>query len=186
MNKTDKEIIGKKEAVTRLIDTAIEMFFADMDSFSINLLVKSAYQVISDQMKRKYGDNYYGYARVKHLVEDDDYQGKVVKLFHEDASFAKHSDRIGDSEKEIEFWPDGVELFLGLAISEYCTLFGEATNNQKKFLQYLSYSKPEAMKEPYRTYFRSMKQAIPSVVNKETWRVIPAERFSHLESPRSW
>lgn len=184
--KNVKEIVLKKEAVTRLLDSAIDLYFEGKDLLVVTLIVKSVYQVISDLMKKKYGESYYGYARISLNVRDD-YQKQVFDSLREDVNFLKHADRKDCGlNSELVFNHSSCETFLALAIPEYSDLFGDTTDNQKKFLIYYGITNLDAVKEPTKSQFRTLSLLYPYLLEKKNWMSFPPESFHCFESPKYW
>jgi hypothetical protein len=100
--RTSAMIISKLEAASRLLDTAIKLFFDRADAVAVHSLVAAAANEFSDLAEHRHEGNSWR----AHLAEDSDLSPRKVKeILNRAWNFFKHADR--DPEGTLQF--DGID-----------------------------------------------------------------------------
>ena len=98
--------LEKLEAASRLISTAIELWFGEAEPVSIHLLACSSYQIVHDINHSRGGrDLIYD-----SLVIRDEYRKEWIDRIKRTYNFLKHADK--DPTASVEFDPANNEFFM--------------------------------------------------------------------------
>jgi hypothetical protein len=106
--------IGKLEAASRQLDTAIELYFADDDPIAIHTLAAAASQVTLDLLTASGMED-----QVLGLV-DPGHKKEFLRLWNEAQNHFKHADR--DPLVVLDYDPERAELQLLIAVMRYAVL----------------------------------------------------------------
>ncbi len=101
-----KIILGKLEAASRQLSTAIELWFRDADPVSIHILACSAYQIVHDINSRRGGRD----LLYDSLVIKDEYRREWIDRIKRAYNFFKHADK--DPTASVEFDPTNNVFFI--------------------------------------------------------------------------
>ena len=101
-----KIVVGKLEAASRQVSTAIELWFNESDPISIHTLACSAYQIVHDINHKRGGPD----LLYDSLVIKDEYRKEWIARIKGTYNFLKHADR--DSTESVEFDPINNEFFI--------------------------------------------------------------------------
>lgn len=123
------QTVTKLDAARRQLDSAISLYFREIDPIAVHTLACAAHQIIHDiNYHRKGPKLLYDSLKFK-----DECRGLAKKQLNQHYNFFKHADKDPDPEGEIEFNPKGTELFIIMAIiglqqlessiSCYCSAF---------------------------------------------------------------
>jgi len=131
------EKLSKLDVACRQLDTAIELWFRELDSVSIHTLACSAHQIINDTIHHRGGQD---------LLFDSPYikeesRKRAKGYFHRPYSFFKHADR--DPETSIEFDTSVSEVFIVASVDGLEQLGIKHNLLRSGFVLYLGFHNPD-------------------------------------------
>lgn len=136
--------LTKLEAARRQINTAIRMYFLDMDTISTHAVLAGGLQIVSDLAARK-GQQVGIEEFLASIVET---RKKELRLIlRKPQNFLKHADREGDDTAIYEYRIESLEVYLYLAAQSYQTFTGKATPEIKSIITWFSFRNPEILLE---------------------------------------
>ena len=116
-------VVTKYDAAKRQLETAVLLYFNEMDPVSIHTLAAAGYNILRDINAKNCGgpmflkDDAARFVRPEHV-------GEFKKKMNEAENFFKHADR--DHDKSIKFRPAFSEFFLLGAAHKYRDLTSES------------------------------------------------------------
>ena len=136
--------LTKLEAARRQINTAIRMYFLDMDIISTHAVLAGGLQIVSDLATKK-----------GQRVGFEEFLAPIVKerrkefllIIREPQNFLKHADREGHATAIYEYRTEALEIYLYLAAQAYQTFTGKATPEIKSVIAWISFRNPEILLE---------------------------------------
>jgi hypothetical protein len=116
-------VVTKYDAAKRQLETAVLLYFNEMDPVSIHTLAAAGYNILRDINTKKGGDPMLLKDDAAKLVKPEQL-GEFKKKMNEAENFFKHADR--DHDKSIKFRPAFSEFFLLGATHKYRDLTSES------------------------------------------------------------
>ena len=136
--------LTKLEAARRQINTAIRMYFLDMDAVSTHAVLAGGLQIVSDLAAKK--GQQVGFEKfLAPIIEER--RKEFLLIIREPQNFLKHADREGDDTIIYEYRTGVLEIYLYLAAQSYQTFTGKATPEIKSIITWISFRNPEILIE---------------------------------------
>jgi hypothetical protein len=132
--------VSKLDAARRQLDTAIELWFRDGDSVSIEALVNNAHQIIQDINEKKGNKEVTVLEMVKRHVKPEHVED-VMRLWKKPVTFLKHANR--DPHDILEFSEDGAGLLIILCINGLAILGEQPSDLARAFTWWQSFHRPD-------------------------------------------
>lgn len=133
--------VKKLDAAREQLQTAIRLWFSDVDTISTHTLACAAHQIIHDiNTKRKGRD-----LLLDTLVIKDEYRNNWIKLVKRDMNFFKHADK--DPDGSIEFHPQLTFLFILMSVLGLEVLGEKLTPKESVFTYWNYFHKPQWLTE---------------------------------------
>ena len=137
--------LEKLEAASRLISTAIELWFNEADPISIHVLACSSYQIVHDINHGRGGRD----LLYDSLVIKDEYRKEWIERIKRTYNFLKHADK--DPAASAEFDPVNNEFFIMYACLGLELLGVKQTIAQAAFKLYQMLSRPDILTDDGRS-----------------------------------
>jgi hypothetical protein len=154
---TDRVSITKIDAAKRQINTAIRMYFLEMDVISTHAIAAAGLQIVSDLGIKQ--NKSVGYTDFLSLIVEKR-RGEFLDLMRHPQNFIKHADREGDAIAVLEYNPETLEIFLFLAGQAYEKLTGSTTPEIRGLITW------SVMRNPDLVIEGSYKEIIKSYIEK--------------------
>ena len=141
---TDSIQLTKLEAARKQINTAIRMYFMEMDAVSTHAVLAGGLQIISDLAAKK-GQRVGFEEFLAPIIEDR--RNEFVLILREPQNFLKHADREGDETAIYEYRVGALDMYLYMAAQSYQTFTGKSTPEIKSIIAWISFRNPEILFE---------------------------------------
>ncbi len=142
-DNNDPEILTKLEAAKRQLDTAIYLYFNNLDSVSTYALTAAAIDVLKDIAKSKNIQT--ALEEFKNVIKPE-YHDYFLDLINKPKLFFKHADQ--DPEGKLKFYPRSSEALMFIAIIAYVQISGNSTQDMEVYCIWDITRNPDLIKSP--------------------------------------
>lgn len=137
------EKVSKIEAARRQLDTAIYLFFNDMDSISVYALVCASIDILKDLSKDR--GLKLATEEFKNTIKPE-YQGMFLKMINDPKNFFKHANQKPNSV--LNFYPLTGEPLLFIACVTYAQFTNDSTRNMELMCLWEIIHNPQYIQSP--------------------------------------